>query len=725
MKMSLINKVDQFNDDVDIAHQIVHGDATKTVITEGGPVRSLAKLIADKDAEFVGGDVVQQAVAARDAAKEFKVGAELARDAAMVGAVTYPDEATGRAAVADGAYFKVIGSGDVAAREYRRMSASTSELVAVYPNSEPVMRSASLSASYPFADENSVNNAGGNQDLLYRIYKGVLDVRLFGFPSTDTYYIERLRRNFSGNWHIVIKRASDNVSVLQYFAALTEPSDPTVPMVIDIPGLIVGVFGRIAIRWSDFVSGQTNSGLTIKLSSEVLNYQYPSFLNTLPAFSARAGNIVLPFDPLTFASVDETTRTFTWPMMDIIAGEANSSARYRLEAGSVSLDSPRKEIAWLDLREAATYGKDNVPSSAVKVGTYTSGALRTSNDYVGEPHQLPLAWSPGGGRVDVNPIIRTTAPPTNVGYTEAFVVKRDLPNNFVSIYYKANGRSSSSTYIHVGLLHHVSVDTDAWTIAGVWEVQRTGYESFTIGKRLIVESTEILAAFQEQGAADFMGSRAHGDELLVGNPTLIIDGSEVSLNSGPLAWYHANKVMLIQKTRMYRVGSNLTVPLIERGLMLSFADGEFISDQRFEFLEDFILQNGYCAMMAPHRYETYVTGVSEDTGSAQISGKYAHNGKFTPMDVSARQAVTDPIADYARLTPPVTRVKMWGTYGAEFEVEVLEATDILKDIFFIQRNNYTYNKAYIGFIGGYSGVQTVTTGQQWTIKSRYSIRSKN
>lgn len=134
MKMSLINKVDQFNDDVDIAHQIVHGDSTTIVTTEGGPVRSLAKLIADKDAEFIGGNVVQQAVAALNATESAMDTAILARDAAMVGAVTYPDEASGRAAVTDGEYFKVIGSGDVAAREYRRTNASASVLVAEYPS---------------------------------------------------------------------------------------------------------------------------------------------------------------------------------------------------------------------------------------------------------------------------------------------------------------------------------------------------------------------------------------------------------------------------------------------------------------------------------------------------------------------------------------------------------------------------------------------------------------
>lgn len=45
--MSLSDKVTQFNTDADLTHQIVHGDANTTVQTAGGPVRSLAKLVAD------------------------------------------------------------------------------------------------------------------------------------------------------------------------------------------------------------------------------------------------------------------------------------------------------------------------------------------------------------------------------------------------------------------------------------------------------------------------------------------------------------------------------------------------------------------------------------------------------------------------------------------------------------------------------------------------------
>ena len=64
--------------------------------------------------------------------------AEAARDASMVSAQTYPDESTGRAAVADGQSFDVQGSGDVAVRRYRRTNSTTSVLIATFPSKAAV-----------------------------------------------------------------------------------------------------------------------------------------------------------------------------------------------------------------------------------------------------------------------------------------------------------------------------------------------------------------------------------------------------------------------------------------------------------------------------------------------------------------------------------------------------------------------------------------------------------
>ena len=52
MSSNLNSRVLQFEKDVGIAHDIIHGDAQTTVQTDGGPVRSIAKLIADADARI-------------------------------------------------------------------------------------------------------------------------------------------------------------------------------------------------------------------------------------------------------------------------------------------------------------------------------------------------------------------------------------------------------------------------------------------------------------------------------------------------------------------------------------------------------------------------------------------------------------------------------------------------------------------------------------------------
>lgn len=73
------------------------------------------------------------AAASQVAAEVAKDLAEAAQTAALIQAGLYDTEAAGRAAVSNGQNFKVKGSGEFAAYEYRRIDASTSTLLAAYP----------------------------------------------------------------------------------------------------------------------------------------------------------------------------------------------------------------------------------------------------------------------------------------------------------------------------------------------------------------------------------------------------------------------------------------------------------------------------------------------------------------------------------------------------------------------------------------------------------------
>jgi hypothetical protein len=78
-------------------------------------------------------DDLDQAVIDAEAAA---VAAQNAATASFALGPKYPDEPTGRAAVTNGAVFLVVGTGDVAAYEYRRVDASSSTYLTSYPNAD-------------------------------------------------------------------------------------------------------------------------------------------------------------------------------------------------------------------------------------------------------------------------------------------------------------------------------------------------------------------------------------------------------------------------------------------------------------------------------------------------------------------------------------------------------------------------------------------------------------
>lgn len=135
--------------------------------------------------------------------------AEAARDAATVGADLYPDEATGRAAVADGEYFKTVSADpNVAAELYQRIDENTSEPVTQYPSGEGVSRlprAAALRKDGPniyrwaeldFTDFSRVRRVSASENLAQADYQGVLAGKVV-VPSGSIQGISRYQINRS------------------------------------------------------------------------------------------------------------------------------------------------------------------------------------------------------------------------------------------------------------------------------------------------------------------------------------------------------------------------------------------------------------------------------------------------------------------------------------------------------------------------------------------------
>ncbi|WP_374342554.1 sialate O-acetylesterase [Azonexus sp.] len=133
MTDSLSSRVIQFETDAELMHQIVQGDETADVVIGGVSVPSIRKLQAQIVEDLNGEAVATAASMAASVAVGAKEAAEAARDSALIQSGVYVDEPTGRAAVADGQAFKVQGTGDIAALEYRRTSSLASVLIAIYP----------------------------------------------------------------------------------------------------------------------------------------------------------------------------------------------------------------------------------------------------------------------------------------------------------------------------------------------------------------------------------------------------------------------------------------------------------------------------------------------------------------------------------------------------------------------------------------------------------------
>lgn len=95
--MSVNDSIAQFTADVATAHEIVHGDAGTTVTTEGGPVRSIAKLVADNQALIDAALTLNQSLLQWAYTSAFRlVSATRDANSAIVTAnIVWPDGATG------------------------------------------------------------------------------------------------------------------------------------------------------------------------------------------------------------------------------------------------------------------------------------------------------------------------------------------------------------------------------------------------------------------------------------------------------------------------------------------------------------------------------------------------------------------------------------------------------------------------------------------------------
>ena len=197
------------------------------------------------------------------AAAASAVSAASARDAALIQSGVYTTEALGRAAVADGQAFKVQGSGDVAAYEYRRTNSTTSVLIATYPSPSGVFMFRGVVTSG--VDLNSLHTIG-SYGLLAASTHANIPAELVGHNCTLT-----VTDSYTSSGRFQIQE-------------ITDWNFPSIKLSRLSDGASSGTWQRIAVTTSQItdlnVTTAKIADLAITNAKLDVNYDYTSTITT-------------------------------------------------------------------------------------------------------------------------------------------------------------------------------------------------------------------------------------------------------------------------------------------------------------------------------------------------------------------------------------------------------------------------------------------------------------
>ena len=197
------------------------------------------------------------------AAAASAVSAVSARDAALIQAGVYTTEALGRAAVADGQAFKVQGSGDVAAYEYRRTNSTTSVLIATYPSPSGVFMFRGVVTSG--VDLNSLHTIG-SYGLLAASTHANIPAELVGHNCTLT-----VTDSYTSGGRFQIQE-------------ITDWNFPSIKLSRLSDGASSGAWQRVAVTTSQItdlnVTTAKIADLAVTNAKLAVNYDYTSTITT-------------------------------------------------------------------------------------------------------------------------------------------------------------------------------------------------------------------------------------------------------------------------------------------------------------------------------------------------------------------------------------------------------------------------------------------------------------
>ncbi len=275
-------------------------------------------------------------------------------------------------------------------------------------------------------------------------------------------------------------------------------------------------------------------------------------------------------------------------------------------------------------------------------------------------------------------------------------------------------RSAGNLYIHIpqadgtyvrkrmSRLTNVGQRSDVWQVYGIDHATLIGGVSSVIQPICDTGQVEIALARVGDDPTFQIGGNAHGNDELLADPIMLVDGVAVDITTGtePIA---CRRLEISQRSQLLSPDDASNVA--KRYTSWLFEDGWLYLTNHVVFEAEVSFRIMYLAMLSALRLD----------GATQIT----HSGIRSPLNYPVEDLSGDHVAVYG----DAARLKAWGdTYSAE--VELLEGwDDANRESWFSSGNNR--NKLYFSSIGvdrpGFVRSYTTTIGEVMRVRSRMRV----
>ena len=250
-------------------------------------------------------------------------------------------------------------------------------------------------------------------------------------------------------------------------------------------------------------------------------------------------------------------------------------------------------------------------------------------------------------------------------------------------------------YLGIRLLHHInpSTNVDTWVLG---EVNLYGVDlSLKEGTNFIREG-EWDVALKEVGAVDFIGGRAHGDEI-ASNAIFIIDGEVMN----PLApWVRVcDRLEVLVNSRLNRCDTP-SIDVVEQSKNYVFTKDNIVVNKKLKFLSSLTLSESYVAMLPLRR----------EINNIKVSERAYRDNDFIIEDISI------PKTD--RITTGVKSVTTYCITGHPFTCR-MDVSGIPSTGKMFVSGSELYNKIYFAYLG--EGNNNVNIGDVWNVSVKYTF----